>query len=273
MNVEALPYTVLLLLLQAGCGHTLVTVALDWRGNTTRGFIRLGAAIAIVSVAAGLWLAFMLAFDGPIGDYPIRTGLGPAVRGLTVVLMALSLAYTTAAWRGRNRGSLLLGAGAAAAALALLGVLSAVLAPPTWGYPGVLLALLAGSLTLGLVNMAMSLGHWYLVTPRLPERPLVELTVVLMAAIAAQGAIVFVNAVIPAAQVVTSGLSIGENPAFWLRIVVGIVFPSALAYMAWRTARERGMMSATGLLYIAVGAVLAGETLARGLLLTTAVAA
>jgi hypothetical protein len=47
------------------------------------------------------------------------------------------------------------------------------------------------------------------------------------------------------------------------------VFPAVLAWLAWRTARIRGMMSATGLLYIALGAVLAGEVLARGLLFTT----
>ena len=41
--------------------------------------------------------------------------------------------------------------------------------------------------------------------------------------------------------------------------------------MAWRASVERGMMSATGLLYIATGAVLAGEALARGLQLATAI--
>jgi hypothetical protein len=39
--------------------------------------------------------------------------------------------------------------------------------------------------------------------------------------------------------------------------------------MAWQSSRERAMMSATGLLYIAVGAVFAGEVLARGLLFAT----
>jgi len=42
-----------------------------------------------------------------------------------------------------------------------------------------------------------------------------------------------------------------------------------LAYMAYRSSQERSMMSATGLLYIAVGAILAGEALGRGLLFVT----
>jgi hypothetical protein len=39
--------------------------------------------------------------------------------------------------------------------------------------------------------------------------------------------------------------------------------------MALQSSLERAMMSATGLLYIAVGAVLAGEALGRGLLFVT----
>jgi hypothetical protein len=43
----------------------------------------------------------------------------------------------------------------------------------------------------------------------------------------------------------------------------------ALVYMIWRTARIRSMMSATGLLYIALGAVLAGEIIAKSLFFLT----
>jgi hypothetical protein len=41
--------------------------------------------------------------------------------------------------------------------------------------------------------------------------------------------------------------------------------------MAWRFSIGRAIMSATGLLYIALGAVLAGEVLARGRLFGSAV--
>jgi hypothetical protein len=70
---------------------------------------------------------------------------------------------------------------------------------------------------------------------------------------------------------VSGGAHLLQNAAFWLRVGVGLLFPIALAVMAWRSSIERGMMSATGLLYIATGAVLAGEALARGLQLTTAI--
>ena len=65
------------------------------------------------------------------------------------------------------------------------------------------------------------------------------------------------------------GVELRANPAFWLRDGVGLIFPAFLAWLAWRAAAIRGMMSATGLLYIALGAVLAGAVLARGLLFST----
>lgn len=52
---------------------------------------------------------------------------------------------------------------------------------------------------------------------------------------------------------VTLAVGIGQNPALWLRIAVGLLFPIALCTMAWQSSRMRGMMSATGLLYLATG--------------------
>ena len=65
-------------------------------------------------------------------------------------------------------------------------------------------------------------------------------------------------------------IGLAQNPIFWLRLGVGLLFPLALAFMAWQSSIIRSMMSATGLLYIAMGGVLAGEVLARALLFTTA---
>jgi hypothetical protein len=129
--------------------------------------------------------------------------------------------------------------------------------------------------------MAMTLGHWYLVTPRLPREPLEQMTMLLLGAIVLQAVLLIINVAIPAretpdASAFLGGSELGTNPAFWLRITIGLLFPAALAWMAHVSSRgypknEMAMMSATGLLYIAVGAVIVGEVLARGLLFLTGV--
>ena len=103
--------------------------------------------------------------------------------------------------------------------------------------------------------------------------PTAAVYIVLVAVIALQALLLIVNASIPARETPESSAilagSLGSNPAFWLRVGVGLLFPLALSYMAWRSSVEQAMMSATGLLYIAVGAVFVGELLARGLLFVT----
>ena len=93
-----------------------------------------------------------------------------------------------------------------------------------------------------------------------------------LAALLLQVVLVLIGTFTPAREVPLSdglGVSLGANPAFWLRIGVGLFFPIGVTWLAFRAAQIRGMMSATGLLYIALGAVLAGEVLARGLLFST----
>jgi hypothetical protein len=147
---------------------------------------------------------------------------------------------------------------------------------PTWSIAGPLLTLFAGSLTIGSFMVAMVWGHWYLVKPSLDEQPLNELALIAIVAVAAQLAITALNAIVPAGATIQSdallAVSLPENPGFWLRVGVGLLFPIALAYMAYTSSKERSMMSATGLLYIAVGAILAGEALGRGLLFVTGAA-
>ena len=127
---------------------------------------------------------------------------------------------------------------------------------------GVLAAALGG------VWATMVLGHWYLVTPRLREAPLVRLSRWLGIALAVQLGL-FV-------AWIGLGAGPGGSPAFaalvgphalfvWLRLVVGLVFPLVVSCAAVQTARSRSMESATGLLYINVGTIAAGTILAAGL--------
>ena len=272
MSLDALPYTTLLILAEFSVGSLIAALVADARGMVAPGFVKLSAAL----VASGAGLTLLTAAnvsEAGLEGYQLQDGLTTPVRAVLSVFLALAIVYLFLALSGRRQRSLQCGVLTAATGLAALGLLAYQISPPTWGLPGTLLSLLLGALALGLVNEAMVLGHWYLVQPKLPGRPLQELTFLLFAVLAVQVVLVIINAAVPAREVPESTAiiagSLGSNPAFWLRVGVGLVFPVALAYMAWQSSIEHAMMSATGLLYIAVGAVFVGEVLARGLLFVT----
>jgi hypothetical protein len=273
MNLDALPQTVLLIMAEFSVGTLVAVLVADARGMVVAGFVKLSAVLVVAGAALTLLASLSVSAADPEG-YHLHAGLHGAVRGVFVAFLVIALVYAFAVLRGRREASLALGAFATLAGIAGLGVLAYQVSPPTWGFPGPMLSLLAGALALGFVTEAMVLGHWYLVSPKLPGKPLEELTFLLLAALLLQAALLVLNAAIPARDVPHSSAilagSLGSNPAFWLRISVGLVFPIALAYMAWQSSKERAMMSATGLLYIAVGAVFVGELLARGILFVTA---
>lgn len=272
MNLDALPHTLLLILAEFSIGSLLVVLAADWRGMVPASYVKLSAWIIVVTAALALLTAVNV--NGvELENYRLNEGLFGPLRGLFAAFFVLSLAYAWLAQGERRTRSFQAGALAAAVGLAGLSVLAYQISPPAWSLPGVWLSLVVSAFALGLVSEAMLLGHWYLVSPKLPAKPLQELTFVLLAVLAFQALLIIVNAAVPAREVPESAAvlagSLSSNPAFWLRIGVGLVFPLALAYMAWRSSSESSMMSATGLLYIAVGAVLVGELLARGLLFVT----
>ena len=125
----------------------------------------------------------------------------------------------------------------------------------------------------GGVFAAMILGHWYLVTPRLPEAPLVLVSRRLLWIVALQ-MVLFLAWVGFGAGPGSAGAGgggpfsalVGPWALFvWLRLLIGLVFPLIVSWAAVQTARTRSMESATGLLYIDVGAIAAGTILAAGL--------
>src|SRR6476619_8416418 len=131
-----------------------------------------------------------------------------------------------------------------------------------------LLQLVILAIATGGVFAAMILGHWYLVTPKLPEAPLILISRALLAVVALQVALFAVW--------VSTGAGPGGGGPFtvlvgpwalfvWLRLIVGLIFPLIVSWAAVQTARTRSMESATGLLYINVGTIAAGTILAAGL--------
>ncbi len=136
------------------------------------------------------------------------------------------------------------------------------------GVAALLLQLVVVSGVTGGVFAAMILGHWYLVTPKLPEAPLILLARALFGLVALQ-VVLFVAwsamGVGPAGGGPFAALTGPWALFVWLRLIVGLVFPLIVSWAAVQTARSRSMESATGLLYINVGSIAAGTILAAGL--------
>lgn len=276
MSVSALPFATFLLFLEFGAGCQLVLLVPQFRGRgqVSPGFLKMGALLVIGGAALALWTTAVLPTGGDVAGYPLDDRFMGAMRVAVAAFFVLTVPMLWFVWREDERRGRVLGVASSAAAVLCLALAAAVLRLPTWGYAGTLLSLLVGAVSLGAVSLGMTLGHWYLVTPRLPERPLNELTLLLLVVVGVQSLLVLVNVVLPVREVPVGpdvpDVGLAANIWFWLRIGVGLVFPLGLAFMAWQSSVVRAMMSATGLLYIAMGAVLAGEVLARALLFTTA---
>lgn len=273
MNVEALPYTLLLILAELSIGSLWITLGSDLRGGVTRGFVMTMALCVAVAGALALWTASTIHIGNDVDGYRLDPNwFDPAKRALLVLIIA-STVYMFSVFMGWDPIGRLAGiAGAIAGALAV-GLLAGVVAPPAWGYPAVLLGLVGGTLALGAVSVSMVWGHWYLTEGSLPSWPLRDLAWILIGALVFQVVVLLVNLVVPVRHTPTpaSPVDVGilANPAFYLRVGVGIVFPIVLAILSLRTTQLKAMQSATGLLYICMGAVFAGEVLAKGLMFLT----
>jgi len=273
MNVDALPFTLLILLAECAIGGLWVLVASDARGMVAKSFVKFGAGLTLVMAAFTFWVAAKVQVSADVDGYPLDPAYMSGVRIALGVFFALTFPYLYLARRESRRASLVVGGLASTAGLAALALMAQVFAIPTWGYVGTLLSLLVGTMSVGAVSMGMVLGHWYLVTPRLPARPLREVTAFLLLALAIQVVLLAPALALPVREVPANGLdvSIGQNPFFWMRVGGGLLFPMGLAYMAWDSSGVRAMQSATGLLYLAMALILSGEVLGKGLLFATAV--
>jgi hypothetical protein len=272
MNAEALPHTLLILLVEMTVGGLWVLWAADVRGKSAESFIKFGAFCVPVMAGISLWVATAVDIDADVDGYPLDPSYMNEARTALLVLVLLSVGYAVLALRGVRQLGLALGGLASVAGLVALALLAQVFSVPTWGYALTLLSLIAGALVVGAVSMGMVLGHWYLVTPRLPEQPLREMTFWLLVAMAVQGVLIAIALVLPRDEISTSvDTPILENPFFWMRVGIGLAFPALLAWMAYDSSGVRAMQSATGLLYIAMALVLAGELVGKGLLFVSAV--
>ncbi|MGZ8786517.1 MAG: hypothetical protein ACXW1Y_13255 [Acidimicrobiia bacterium] len=144
-------------------------------------------------------------------------------------------------------------AAATALGVACLGFLiqSAVLS--TWPLA------VTGAVALGGVTDEMLLGHWYLVDPRLPRRPLRRLALMALTGIVADAALLTVHADLP--------WSPAEAGFGWAFVVLSVL-SAALMLAVWLALKEpaySAVMAATGLSYLAVLTVIGAGVTGRSL--------
>jgi hypothetical protein len=265
--VESLAYVNWALLFSLSLGSLATVVLLRWKTDAARGYLTFTAFCATVFAI----LVTML--DGglpPPTDLAVQAapGVDPVRHAALLALVVLSGLETVSRFRSVRRpwfGLAGIAAGIVVALAAGLGWGAVTLSGLAWAVQLLVLAAATGG-----VVAAMILGHWYLVTPRISEVPLILATRMLTAVVGVQIALF----------VAWTALGIGPYSSFaaltgseavliWLRLLVSLVFPLALSFMALRTARMRSMESATGLLYIDTAAILAGTIVAAALLFGT----
>ncbi|HYX23678.1 MAG TPA: hypothetical protein VFC23_05950 [Thermoanaerobaculia bacterium] len=245
-------------------------------GDLGRGYFQMNALVVLGLLGLAAAVAWLHPFH-PFGDRPAA--------GVTALAAALagSFLYYAAIWQERwrlCRWPLTLALAGCAAALLLAGP---HLVPPLTPLPhrGALLAasLLASALLLGWSLVAMLLGHWYLVAPRLTFKHLTVFCWILLGTVLVRLAAVAASLAVaagvdelaePHPLRVLTGLG-GQGIFFWFRLLWGLAIPLALAVMALQCARQRSNQSATGILSVLVVGAFIGEITGSYLSVTTGV--
>lgn len=134
---------------------------------------------------------------------------------------------------------------------------------------------LSGAFLLGVTNVGMILGHWYLLMRRLSFEYLLRFSRLLLAAVGLR--ILVVILAIALLPVSDPGLGGTFVPALWspqgnlffflMRILWGLALPAVLAVMVLRCVMEKANQAATGMLYVVEISVLFGELFAAYLMI------
>jgi hypothetical protein len=227
-----------------------------------RSYFKFCSAAAAFMCTAALWLLYR------------RHGLGtlnapggpryPVVLGLVAACLVACVLYNRArhfGWKAAYTPLL---------AVALLAGVGAIVAGADGASQVLVVAADVTSVVLlGAAASAMVLGHWYLVVLDLPITALRRLTVLLAAGIVLRAVAVGLVLAGPAvlgveqAREIVHGLWSPDGVFVWMRLLFGLAGPVSLIWFIWKTVEIRSTQSATGILYVQLFLVMAGELLAK----------
>jgi len=307
-------------------GAFSVLFLLDWRNQVKRSFLVTYTIIYVVLTVLTVLFQQNFSYPALLNTFTLLDKAWTGYLSLPLLLfLLLMFLYSVLLWLDKRAGvdgkskkgeeeivtrrstlrilRLISGSLTVLAGVVALFVLGMIFRPlASTGLAGALVvgSFFASALALGGVMTAMWLGHWYLVTPALSEKPLQFATTLVLIGVLAQvvfsftggfstvahsqpsntvittntpGSTPAVSAATPApnSQVKPSGAPVvtplSKDVIGWLRILVAFVLPLILLGFILKLIHDRSFQSATGMLYLVVVLALAGEAMARGLFL------
>jgi hypothetical protein len=250
--------TCYLTFLQVAVGGFFGLLISEQLGNVTRGFLRLSSGVLLM-ITLIAWAA----------QSAISTGVATRI-GFSALGIGLAL-YWVLLFTKRDRLRTAIGILSFAGGLTAL---AAVLFDQgSWqllGWSALVLA--SEALALGAAWDGMLLGHWYLVTPRLTARPMRRLATMVIGALAFLLILALWRAFFTPIST-PPGNFLPLPLLFWGWLAAGCIFPASVTTAARICSRDgnrgRAMQAATGLMYLAAVAALAGAIVGNLLLLSS----
>jgi hypothetical protein len=261
-----LPLALFLLLAETATGGIATVAYLRITGGLTSGFLKF---IVVTYAVFGL-LALLVAWAGPPSSYHALLGINAfAARALVVLQAVLVIALIVNAvviWRGSDNAATSWVLVVSASVLLITAIAGAFwpLAGSLLDGAAVALVIILSAAVLGAATTGMLLGHWYLVTPALTNRPLLRAIGLLLIGLVLQ-AIVFPLALGGLAHGAGApARALGLSPILSVLWALGaVILPLLAAGLAFPTCRLRAFNPTTGLLYLAMIALLPGQLLGQ----------
>ena len=207
------------------------------------GFFRFNLGMATTLLGISTMLGMVNGIDGPAGWWVLALA--------TVSLAILGMTWHRPAMARNLLLPPLLGWGLLLWQVSLAGQLPAI----HWEH---WVAMSLGGFGLASVMFAMVLGHWYLNVTELPIQYLGRGISLAFGALTVH--LVWVMAILSTKTII---LNFRAKPAYrllmttdgfflWIGLILGLIAPLVIDWLAWRTARLGATQSATGLLYVSL---------------------
>src|SRR5947208_943465 len=134
ISAQALPFTLLIVLVEFTVGGLWVLWAAHIRGESAASFVKFGAGMVAVMAALTFWLAAKLTVGDKVDGYPLDPSYMPEARVALALVALLSLPYAVLTIRESRIPSLLAGGSASLVGLVAVALLAQVFALPTAAY-------------------------------------------------------------------------------------------------------------------------------------------